>query len=732
VKNCECISPADTILDDRSYQILTSGLNESQNNAIRDCLSGIHCSHSSTVKLVWGPPGTGKTKTLGTLLYVLMKMRYRILVCAPTNVAIKEVASRVLRVVRESLGSQVGDLACSPGNILLFGNNEKLDVGGEDIEDIFLDSRVQQLRKCLSPYTGWRHCFDSMINLLKYCVSDYQMFENEIIRLKKSGIKGYTCKSFPEFLREKFRSRALQLKDCISMLCTHVPKCLILEHNYRNLVCLNETLESFQILLSQEHLSSDELKTLFRNLEMPEDSSWYSKNAAAQNMFKKRNQCLSALETAKDSLDRLELKRFTDDHSVRDFCFENASVIFCTTSSSFRLHKVSMKPINLLVIDEAAQLKECESVIPLQLPEISHAILVGDECQLPAMVRSNVCSEAGFGRSLFERLSLLGSHKNLLNMQHRMHPQISLFPNSHFYNNKIRDAPHVERNYGKQYLPGPMFGPYSFINVAGGREEYDDDGRSYKNMAEVAVVMTILKNLHKAWLATKEKLSIGIVSPYAGQVLKIQEKLARMNDIIHDGFDVNVKSIDGFQGGERDIIILSTVRTNYRTSLQFVSSRQRTNVALTRARYCLWILGNERALASSDNVWKSLVLDSKNRGFFFHADRDTEMAKAIFDSIKELDQSLDLLDTNSVIFRNTLWKVHFSDRFRRSFKRVRTQQSKNSVINVLERLATGWRPRGRSIEFVCEKSSKILKQFKVESRYIICSIEIVKDLRGHF
>jgi senataxin len=132
-----------------------------------------------------------------------------------------------------------------------------------------------------------------------------------------------------------------------------------------------------------------------------------------------------------------------------------------------------------------------------------------------------------------------------------------------------------------------------------------------------------------------------------------------MNDIVDDGFNVNVKSIDGFQGGEQDIIILSTVRTNYKTSLQFVSSSQRTNVALTRARYCLWILGNERALASNDNVWKSLVLDSQNRGFFFHADRDTEMAKAIFDSIKELDRWIDLLDTSSVIFRNTMWKVYY-------------------------------------------------------------------------
>jgi len=108
-----------------------------------------------------------------------------------------------------------------------------------------------------------------------------------------------------------------------------------------------------------------------------------------------------------------------------------------------------------------------------------------------------VCNESGFGRSLFERLSLFGNPKNLLNMQHRMHPEISLFPNSYFYSNKICDAPNVQTSYSRQYLPGPMYGPYSFINVAGGREEIDDGGRSYKNMAEVAVVMTLLKNLHK-------------------------------------------------------------------------------------------------------------------------------------------------------------------------------------------------------------------------------------------
>ncbi|GJN01954.1 hypothetical protein PR202_ga19259 [Eleusine coracana subsp. coracana] len=85
---------------------------------------------------------------------------------------------------------------------------------------------------------------------------------------------------------------------------------------------------------------------------------------------------------------------------IRDFCIESASIIFCTVSSS---SKVTNKKLELLVIDEAAQLKECETLIPLRLPALKHSILIGDECQLPATVKSKVCTDALFGRSLFER-----------------------------------------------------------------------------------------------------------------------------------------------------------------------------------------------------------------------------------------------------------------------------------------------------------------------------------------
>ena len=86
--------------------------------------------------------------------------------------------------------------------------------------------------------------------------------------------------------------------------------------------------------------------------------------------------------------------------------------------------------------------------------------------------------------------------KHLLSIQYRMHPSISFFPNSYFYENKIHDSPTVEkRSYEKRFLPGPMYGPYSFINVFGGREEFIE--HSCRNMVEVSVVMKILLNLYK-------------------------------------------------------------------------------------------------------------------------------------------------------------------------------------------------------------------------------------------
>ncbi|XP_022776512.1 uncharacterized protein LOC111318117 [Durio zibethinus] len=722
-----------------------SQLNESQKKAVLVCLRKMQCSHKSHVELIWGPPGTGKTKTISLLLLTLLRMKYRTLTCAPTNIAITEVAARVLKMIKEVKKTcyVADDPFCSLGlgDILLFGTKERLKVNSE-IEEIFLDYRVKKLTECFGPL-GWWHCFTSMITFLEGCVSQYHVFlENESIKEREHGSENENrekecCSetdykkvrhgSFLEYARERFTHTALPLRKCVSILYTHIPEVYFLENNFQDLKTLLGLLDSFETSLFLDDLVSEEVEKLF--LYSRDDKLLLENFSDASLLLcSVRGQCLSILKSLRDSLTELKLSSARDKDSIIEFCFQRASLLFSTACSSYKLYKVKMNPLNVLVIDEAAQLKECESAIPLQLPGIAHSILIGDERQLPATVLSNVSDKAGFGRSLFQRLSTLGHSKHLLNIQYRMHPSISCFPNARFYNNQILDASGVKhKRYEKHYLPWPMFGPYSFINVSG-REEVDDVGRSHRNMIEVAVVWRLLRTLFNAWDGSREKLSVGIISPYAAQVVAIQDKLDGKYEKT-DGFAVKVKTVDGFQGGEEDIVIISTVRSNSSGTIGFISNSQRTNVALTRARHSLWILGNGSTLAKRKSVWQALVHDAKARHCFFNADEDKELAKAILDAKKEFCQLDDLLNRDSVLFKNARWKVLFSDYFRKSFGKLKSVQTQKLVLNLLLKLSSGWRPKKRNVDLICESSSMVLKQFKVEGLYIVCSIDVVKEQR---
>ncbi|KAJ3681924.1 hypothetical protein LUZ60_014497 [Juncus effusus] len=278
-------------------------------------------------------------------------------------------------------------------------------------------------------------------------------------------------------------------------------------------------------------------------------------------------------------------------------------LIFSTASSSFTLHNSNVGPLDVLVIDEAAQLKECELVIPLRLEGIKHAILVGDKMQLPSMVQSSVCKKAGFGLSLFERLVTLGHEKHLLNTQYRMHPSISRFPNSRFHSDKLLDGPNVTDARYNDDFSDLIFGCYAFVNVDDGREEADCAGNSKKNLVEVGVVLHLIQNLFDSWQSkcdTNKRITIGVISPYAAQISVIKEKVGMRYDK-HEGFEVRVKSVDGFQGKEDDVIILATVRCNAKGSVGFMDNIQRTNVAITREKHCLWIVGSVSTLSKS--IW---------------------------------------------------------------------------------------------------------------------------------
>ncbi|CAN0880595.1 Probable helicase MAGATAMA 3, partial [Linum grandiflorum] len=632
----------------------SSDLNDSQREAIMACIGRVQCLHNSSgLELIWGPPGTGKTKTLSTLLVTLSRMDCRTLTCTPTNVAIKEVASRVIKLVKQATQpyqSQNFVTSFYPlGDLLLFGNKSRLKLGSE-VEEIYLNHRVKQLSKCFASKTGWQNRFNSAIYFLEHCASQFLVDQEN----KKKGkvnkgnqqIKGKMWKrkdnnAFLEYARNTFRTTVLELENCFVTLWTHVPHGYLgrdIIHKFQGLL---ELLNSFGALLSKEGVRSNELERLFSCPDILESSA-----DVYIQLSLKRAECLHALKDLSTSLGQLDFP--TSGHkATRKFCLQKSVLIFCTVCSSHRLHAKGTVPFKVLVIDEAAQLKECESALPLQLNRLSHVILIGDERQLPAMVQSKACAESGFGRSLFERLTLLGHPRHLLNVQYRMHPSISSLPNSMFYFGKIQDGCNVkDSSYEKCYLPGgPMFGPYSFLNVKGGSEFTDDAGRSKKNRVEASIVLKIVQNLHKAWSSSKEKLSVGVISPYAAQVSEIQRKLGRKYERI-DGFSVKVRSVDGFQGGEEDIIIISTVRSNSKGAIGFLSNGQRANVALTRARHCMWILGNEKTLLKSGSVWETVVVDAKARNCFFNVTLESfGKAAGTRPNNKENNKEIDELST---------------------------------------------------------------------------------------
>ncbi|GJU12762.1 UvrD-like helicase, ATP-binding domain, P-loop containing nucleoside triphosphate hydrolase [Tanacetum coccineum] len=164
-------------------------LNESQKTTVMAALCKTRCCHTSYVEQIWGPPGTGKTLTASVLLFIFLQMKQRTLTCASTNVAILQLASRMLSLVRESSKTTIasGDFFCSVGDLLLFGSKERLEVNTDsDIEEIYIEHRVKSIAECLGPVTGWKHCIRSMIDLLENCVSEYYSFvENEFLKEKQ-------------------------------------------------------------------------------------------------------------------------------------------------------------------------------------------------------------------------------------------------------------------------------------------------------------------------------------------------------------------------------------------------------------------------------------------------------------------------------------------------------------------------------------------------------------------
>ncbi|XP_052134449.1 uncharacterized protein LOC127753031 [Oryza glaberrima] len=295
-----------------------------------------------------------------------------------------------------------------------------------------------------------------------------------------------------------------------------------------------------------------------------------------------------------------------------------AEIVFTTVSSSGRkLFSRLSHGFDMVVIDEAAQASEVAVLPPLSLGA-ARCVLVGDPQQLPATVISKAAGTLMYSRSLFERFQLSGCPTILLSVQYRMHPQIREFPSRHFYQGRLTDSESVVKLPDEAYYRDALMAPYIFYDISHGRESHRGGSSSYQNVHEAQFVLRLYENLQKFLRANGgKKASVGIITPYKLQLKCLQREFEEVMST-EDGKDIYINTVDAFQGQERDVIIMSCVRASNH-GVGFVADIRRMNVALTRARRALWVVGNAGALMQSED-WALLIADAKARKCFMDLD----------------------------------------------------------------------------------------------------------------
>ncbi len=289
-------------------------------------------------------------------------------------------------------------------------------------------------------------------------------------------------------------------------------------------------------------------------------------------------------------LDRLKSRAAELEIRINAQLFGEARVIASTlTGSANRL--LTGQKFGTLFIDEAAQALEPACWIAIR--RASRVILAGDHCQLPPTVKSIAALRGGLGTTLMERVvSQKPEVVTLLKTQYRMNEQIMRFSSDWFYGGMVEAAPQIKYR-GILDLDNPM----TWIDTSGveGREEFVGESFGRINRAEADLTLNVLEEYFTKIGKRRildERIDVGVISPYRAQV-QLLRRLVRKKEFFkpYRGL-ISVNTVDGFQGQERDIIVISLVRANADGQIGFLSDLRRMNVAITRARMKLIILGD--------------------------------------------------------------------------------------------------------------------------------------------
>lgn len=327
-------------------------------------------------------------------------------------------------------------------------------------------------------------------------------------------------------------------------------------------------------------------------------------------------------ENYHQKMDRLKSRAAEIELRINAELFGEARVIACTLVGSAH-HLLEGMKFGTLFIDEAAQALEAACWIPMK--RASRVILAGDHCQLPPTVKSIAALRAGLGKTLMERIAENKPEVvTLLKIQYRMNDEIMRFSNDWFYGGKVESAPQIKYRSVLDYdhpitwidtsneenqitiegedAPEDSASTSSSVSAANQnsdlnfKEQFvgESFGRINKAEAELTL-LTLAEYFTKIGKrrVLEERIDVGIISPYRAQVQYLKKLIKKYEFFKPYRRLISVNTVDGFQGQERDVILISLVRSNDEGQIGFLKDLRRMNVAMTRARMKLIILGNK-------------------------------------------------------------------------------------------------------------------------------------------
>lgn len=293
-------------------------------------------------------------------------------------------------------------------------------------------------------------------------------------------------------------------------------------------------------------------------------------------------------------MDRLKSRAVELELRINSQLFGEAKVIASTLTGSAS-HLLSGQKFGTLFIDEAAQALEAACWIAIR--RASRVVLAGDHCQLPPTVKSIAALKGGLGTTLMERIvARKPSVVTLLTVQYRMNEQIMRFSSNWFYDGRVESAPEVKYRGILDYD-----NPITWIDTSesGAKEEFVGESFGRINKTEAELTLEALKNyftkIGRQRIAD-EHIDVGVISPYRAQVQLLRRMVRKAEFFKPYRGCITVNTVDGFQGQERDIIVISLVRSNDDGQIGFLSDLRRMNVAITRARMKLIIVGSVQTM----------------------------------------------------------------------------------------------------------------------------------------